>query len=120
MSLIFGLPWKHPAAVLFLSVLIVGGVAIYIEGVVPIGVNGASAHRGGAYLSLAVLGLFVWDRIILHMITFPEEYLPKRSLTLDAQIYERRERFVQYLGYGFGISTLLFAIFKIFSLAPFL
>ena len=117
MSIIFGLSWKHPAVELFLAILVVGGLAIYAEGAAPAGVEGASLHRGGLHLFLGMIGLFVWARIILHMIVFPEQYLPKRSLTLDAQIYEQRERYIQYLGYGFGISTLIFAAYKIYLLA---
>ena len=57
--------------------------------------------------------------MLLHMIAIPEDYLPKRSLSRDAQFYERREGLVQYLGYGLGIGTLLLMVYKIFVLLPF-
>ena len=99
--------------------MLFGGVAIYIEKSVPYGTKGASIHQNNFYLFLALIGIFVWARIIFDMITIPRRYLQTRSLiSLDPQIYGRRERAVQGLGYTFGIVTILFAIYKIFLLWP--
>lgn len=118
MPVIYGLSWKHPAVILILTILICGGVAIYLENTVPIGTRGSGPHRGNLHMLLAMVGLFFWAGILLHMIGFPEKYLPERSLLLDAEVYERREKLVQWAGYALGISTLLFAIYKISLLAP--
>lgn len=116
--LIQGLSWKHPAAMLFLAVMIIGGAAMYIETSVPVGTNGSTTHRDVLYSFLAVTSLYVWGRILIQMIIYPEDFLPNRSLTLDADIYEQREKFIQSVGYVLGFFTVLFAIYKILLLAP--
>ena len=116
MSIICSPLWKNLAAMLFLAIVVIGGVAIYIEHNVPIGTTGSGAHRESLHFFLAMVGIFVWARILQHIISFPEKYLPKRSLGLDADIYERRERVVQCIGYVLGTSTLIFSIYKILLL----
>lgn len=116
MSMIFGLSWRHPAVMFFFAIIIIGG-GIYIEGIVPIGTPGSSVRRWILRFPLSMIGLFVWARILLHMIVFPEEYLPKKSLALDADVYVRRERFIRGVGYALGFSTLLYSIYQILSLA---
>lgn len=104
---------------LVLAVLVAGGIVFHLEDVVPLSVYGATANRSAGHFALAMIGLFVLARIILHMIAIPEDYLSKRSFIFDAEIYERRERRVQYLGYGIGIATLLFEVYKIVLLSSF-
>src|ERR1039457_5739059 len=117
-QIVYGMSWKHPAVMLFLAIMIMGGAAMYIEAIVPAGTNGATIHRGGLYFFLAMIGMFVWGRILLHMISSPEAYLPNRSLTLDADRYERREKFIQCIGYALEITPVSFAIYKILLLVP--
>jgi hypothetical protein len=117
-KLTHGLPWRHPAVLLIFLMIIVIGVDLYVESHVPIGTRGASRHRGGFYDSLALIGSFVWGWILLHIIALPEEYLPKPSLTLDVEVYKRREGFIRGVGYFLGIVTVVFSIYKIASLSP--
>ena len=114
-----GLPWRHPAVLLVFLMILVAGVDFYVESHVPAGTRGVSRHRGGIYNFLALIGSFVWGWILLHAIARPEDYLPKPSLTLDVEVYERRESFIRGTGYFLGIATVIFALFNIFSLFPF-
>lgn len=102
----------------FSALIIIVSIAIYIEEIVPIGTPGSGIRRGTLHFFLAMIGAFVWARILLHMIAFPEKYLPERSLTLDAEIYGRREKFIQCIGYALGIATIIYAIYQIVTLIP--
>jgi hypothetical protein len=117
-SLTFDLSWRHPAVLFVLAVVVLGGAAIVVESIVPVGINGAAKRRGGIYFFLTFLGLAVWARILLHMLAVPQDYLPDRTLTLDPPVYERREFLVRTLAYGLGVVWMIFALYKIVLLMP--
>lgn len=121
MSVIFGMSWKDPAVLFVLAVVAFGGTAMYLEVTAPVGVWGAeTAVRGPAGFALGMFALLFWARLILNLIAIPEECLPKVSLTFDLQLYKRRQRVVQYFGYGCGAVTMLLSFYKIVLLARYL
>lgn len=117
MPLIFGLPWRRPATILFLAVILLGGIAIYLEDTAPLGTNGASGpFRGAPHILMGMIGTIVWGLILLHMISFPGKYVKQSSLADGARVSQQRETLVRVLGYALGIATLSFAIYKILLL----
>lgn len=110
MPIVFGLPWRHPAVILFFLIIVIGTIEVCLEFLTPLSTNGSAAHRGAVYFLLSIVGIVVWAYIVLHVICFPEEYLPKRSLTMDSDFYERREAFVRCIGYVAGVSSIIFIV----------
>ena len=77
-------------------------------------------HRGGLHCIVAFLGSWVWAKILQNMIDNPGEYLPRRSITLDAVEYEKREALVSFIARCLAGVTILFTALSAISVLRFL
>lgn len=112
MPLIYGMSWKHPAILLFVANMLSGALEMFIESKLGIG-----KFHSDLFSPLVFFGLFMMAWIPLYIIANPEDLVPKRSFTLDAEEYGKRWKLVRRAGYAIGIAELFFIIYRIFHLA---
>ena len=109
--MIYGLEWRHPAIILFVLNLVLGGWAVYLEGVL-IPETVALATRGLPW-PLLLIGLLGISWAPLYMIARPHDWLPNRRLLVDETTARARRSAVQWMGYTLSVIWLGFILFRL-------
>jgi hypothetical protein len=107
-----GLPWKHPAVVWGLSILVVGIAAIHAEE--RLKEAGQLAVRGGAAsYPLSLISLAFWTWLLVRMIACPDDFIGSKRHVIDFERDARRERIVSKIGYALQILSLAGALLSL-------
>ena len=108
--MIYGLKWHHPAIILFVLNVVLGGWGLYLERVLMPEVVSV-ATRGLPWPLLHVAALYAaWGP--LYMVARPYDLLPQRSLSIHEKVFLRRETLVQRVGYVLGLLLFSFGLYR--------
>ena len=110
--MIYGMSLTHPAILLFIANMVLGAIEMHIESKLGLG-----KFHSELFDPLVLFGLFMMAWIPLYIIANPEDLIPKKTFTLDADVYEKRWKLIQRSGYVICVAELLFIIYRIFYLA---
>jgi hypothetical protein len=112
--MIYDLKWNHPAVVLFLAIVVLGGWVVHLESTKA---PEAFVHATyGLHWSLVFVGVLLIAWGPLYMIARPSDWMPRRSLAVLEATYLRREAAIRCTGYVLEVAWLAFVLWRLWTM----
>jgi hypothetical protein len=103
--------WRHPAILLFCSVVLLGLIELYIESKFPPGQGGPRYQTHFTWL-LMVGGLVLMAWFPLYMIACPEKWMSKGSLFQINNQQDKKRLLIRQIGYVLFSAELLLITYR--------